>query len=295
MNLPSIGFGCSPYRSSDDIVDLRDAFEDAWRAGYRLFDSAELYGNETSLGEALQLPGAPPREELFVVSKVWDTNHAFNHAIEACERTLDLMGLEYLDAYMIHSPQSLRYSGPLGFPTGATKESIVEKAYPWTNAGDPDTVDVPISETWGALETLHQRGLVRHLGLCNMEPRTITEVIDTARVSPTLVQVAFSPFEKRTDVLTFCRKRGIPVIGHSPLSPTGLLADPNVQAIAAHHSRTAAQIILRWAVQNGVVPIPSSTRPEHISSNIAIIDFQISESEMKTLDSLEKTPEIEEP
>ena len=293
MNLPSIGFGCSPYRSSDEVVDLSNAFKDAWSAGYRLFDSAELYGNEASLGRALRMPGAPPRQEVFIISKVWDTNHAFDHTIEACERTLRIMGLEYLDGYMIHSPQSLRYTGPPQIPPGATKESVLARAFPRLRSGALDVVDFPLSDTWRALETLHQRGLVHHLGLCNFDTTAIAEIIDIARVPPTLVQVAFNPFEKHDAVLSFCRERGIPVIGHSPLSPAGLLAHPYLRKLAANYGKAPAQIVLRWAVQRGVVPIPSSIEPDHIAANLAISDFQISDNEMRTIDSLDTESGIE--
>ena len=286
MDLPSIGFGCSPYRNTGEVVDLSDAFVEAWRAGYRLFDSAELYGNEASLGRALRSPKAPPRHDLFVVSKVWDTNHAFDHATEACERSLGIMGLEYLDAYMIHSPQSLRHTGPLDFPPGSGREAVVAMAYPATDAGVLDTIDIPVSETWRALEALYDRGLVRHLGLCNFDTEKISQVIEIAKIPPTLVQIAFNPFERQEDVLSFCRQRGISVIGHSPLSPIGLLVQPDLEEIAARHRKTPAQTILRWAVQKGVVPIPSSADPDHITANLDIQAFHLSDSDMKIIDDL---------
>lgn len=286
MELPPIGFGCSPYRRTGEVVDFGDAFIDAWRAGYRLFDTAELYGNQAELGRALRAPCAPPRHDLFIISKVWDTNHAFDHAIRACERTLDEMGLEYLDAYMIHSPRSLRYVGPLDLPSGADRESIVAKAFPATDAGSPDTVHVPLSETWKAIETLHERGLVRHLGLCNFDEGMITAVIEFAEIPPTLLQVAFNPVERHQGVVSFCQDRGIPVIGHSPLSPAGLLGRTKLEEISARHGKPPAQAVLRWAIQRGVVPIPSSTRPDHIKANLDIKDFELSEGEMEQIDGL---------
>jgi alcohol dehydrogenase (NADP+) len=143
------------------------------------------------------------------------------------------------------------------------------------------------------LETLHQRGLVHHLGLCNFDTTAIAEIIDIARVPPTLVQVAFNPFEKHDAVLSFCRERGIPVIGHSPLSPAGLLAHPYLRKLAANYGKAPAQIVLRWAVQRGVVPIPSSIEPDHIAANLAISDFQISDNEIRTIDSLDTESGIE--
>ena len=191
---------------------------------------------------------------------------------------------------MIHSPQSLRYSEPLSFLPEAVRESIVAIAFPRTQAGVLDTVEAPVSETWRALETLHHRGLVRLFGLSNFDRGAIAKIVGIARVPPTLFQVAFNPVEKHEDVLFFCHERRISMIGHSPLAPDGLLEDPDLQKIFAGYGKTPAQTVLYWAVQRGVVSIPSSVQPDHISANLEICDFEISETEMRTIDNLETDP-----
>lgn len=288
MDLPEIGFGCSPYRGDGVVVDLSQAVEYALDIGYCLFDSAELYGNEREVGEKLRGAKAPAREELYVVSKVWNTNHSYKHVIGACERTVAQLGLGYVDVYLIHSPQAWRYKGPLDFPARGSLEQYFDLAFPKDERGQIETVDISTVETWRAMEELFTRGLVKMIGLSNFTVKEISQVVAFSETPPTVVQVEVNPYRKNDEVLSYCREKGIKVIGSSPLAYPGLLDDLFVNSLAGKYKKSAAQIILRWDVQRGVIPIPSSTHKTRIADNVKINDFSLSEADLRALDGLEE-------
>ena len=288
MDLPETGFGCSPYRGDGVVVDLSQAVEYALDIGYRLFDSAELYGNERKVGEKLRGPKAPAREELCVVSKVWNTNHSYKHVISACERTVAQMGLGYIDVYLIHSPQAWRFRGPLDFPAGGSLGQYFELAFPKDERGQIEAVDIPIVETWRAMEELFSRGLAKAIGLSNFTVKQISQVVSLAEIPPTVVQVEINPYRKNKEVVNYCLDQGIKVIAFSPLAAPGLLDDSLVRSLATKYGKSAAQIILRWHILRGVIPIPSSINKAHIAANFAINDFSLNDADLKMLDGLEE-------
>lgn len=291
MDLPEIGFGCSPYRGDGVVVDLSQAVEYALDIGYRLFDSAELYGNERKVGEKLRGAKAPAREELCVVSKVWNTNHSYKHVISACERTVAQMGLGYIDVYLIHSPHAWRYRGPLDFPAGGSLGQYFELAFPKDERGQIEAVDIPIAETWRAMEELFSGGLAKAIGLSNFAVKQISQVVALAKIPPTVVQVEINPYQKNEEVVSYCLNQGIKVIGSSPLAASGLLDDPLVRSLATKYGKLASHIILRWDILRGVIPIPSSANKTHIAANFMINDFSLSETDLKALDGLEEMRE----
>ena len=288
MELPEIGFGCSPYRGDGVVVNLAQAVEYALDIGYRLFDLAELYGNEREVGEKLRGPKAPARDALYVVSKVWNTNHSYKHVIAACERTLTLLGFGYVDAYLIHSPEAWKYRGPLNFSVSGDLDQYLDVAFPKDGMGQIEKIDTPIAETWRGMEELFTRGLAKTIGLSNFSVKEISQVIAFSEIRPTVVEIEFNPYRRNDGVRSYCREQKINVIGYTPLAYPGLFDDPLVKSLAGKHNKSAAQIILRWAVQRGVIPIPSSSQRTHVAANIRINDFSLSKTDLMGLDKLEE-------
>jgi|AntDeeMetageno50_2_1112565.scaffolds.fasta_scaffold01450_3 alcohol dehydrogenase (NADP+) len=282
IRLPSIGFGCSRYRG-DEYVDRRESIATALDAGYRLLDSAELYGNEARIGDLLAAPGAPDRSSLHVTSKVWNTNHG--HVAEACGTTLDALGLDALDSYLLHWPEAWAYQGSLEDLADRPVEAQEEATFPRDADGEIETAAVTLREAWRSLEQLVDRGLTRTIGVCNVSLEQLESVCSFARVPPAIVQVECHPHTPREDLVAFCHRRGIRVVAHSPL-PSSVLAEPVVEAIADERGLSPAQVVLAWNVGRGVVPIPSSTEPAHIVENAAAAAVRLSPAEYDRLDAL---------
>ncbi|WP_338740460.1 aldo/keto reductase [Haloplanus salilacus] len=289
VRLPPVGFGCSRYRDGT-YVDRRDSIRTALDAGYRFLDSAELYGNEARIGAVLDEPGSPDRDALFLASKVWNTNHG--HVVEACETTLADLGVDTLDCYMVHWPESWAYTGPLRRLAELPVETQEALTFPETDDGDRATGDVSLESTWRGMEAVYDRGLAASLGLCNVDRETLSRVVEFARVPPTVVQVECHPYRPRTELVDWCHERGIRVVAHSPLSAPGLLDDPVVREVAAGVGISPATAVLAWTVGRGVVPIPSSTDPDHVVENLAAVGHRLDDDARERLTALED-PEFE--
>ncbi|EMA44622.1 aldo/keto reductase [Halococcus morrhuae DSM 1307] len=283
IRLPPIGFGCSRYRDGE-YVDRMESIATAYDAGYRLFDSAELYGNEERIGDLLDAPGTPDRDGFFLVSKAWNTNH--EHLVEACEGSLDALGVDTLDCYMLHWPDAWTYQGPLRNLAAKSPAEQEALTFPTDDDGTRATATVPLSETWRRLETLVDRGHTRTLGLCNVSLDQLTTVIDVARVLPAIVQIESHPYQPRTALVNECHERGIRVMAHSPLSAPGLLSEPELLEIADANGVSPAAVVLAWHVERGVVPIPSSIDPQHIVDNLAAARCRLTDEEMARIETL---------
>jgi len=286
--LPPIGFGCSPYRHRAG-ADLGRAIAHALEAGFRLLDTAEVYGTERVVGEALRRPGAPPRSELALVGKVWSTNHAPPDVGAACERSLRALGTDHFDLYLVHAPQALAHQGPLSAIGALSRDEAVALAYPRDEDGRLRLAAVPLAETWRAMESLVERGLARAIGVSNFDAGHLAELLAEARVPPAVNQVELHPYRRQADVVACCRRLGIGVMAHSPLSAPGLLGDEAIGRVARRHGRAPAQVVLRWHVQSDVVPLPSSTDPAHILANLQVFDFRLTAEDLDDLDSLDST------
>jgi len=284
LRLPPVGFGCSRYRDGE-YVDRIDSIATAVDAGYRLFDSAELYGNESRIGDLLDAPGSPDREGLFLVGKVWNTNH--EHVAEACRGSLDELGVDALDAYLLHWPDAWAYQGPLSELAERPPDEQEALTFPTDDAGDPDTADVPLPEAWRRLEAVHERGLARTIGVCNVSLDQLETILDVARVPPAIVQVESHPYEPRTDLVEACHAEGIRVLAHSPLSAPGLLAEPALAEVAADHDTTPAAVAVAYHVDRGVVPIPASNDPDHVVANLAAARLRLTDADRDRLADLE--------
>ena len=288
IRLPPVGFGCSRYRDGE-YVDRIDSIATALDAGYRLLDSAELYGNEARIGDLLDAPGSPDRAGLFLLSKIWNTNH--EHVAEACRGSLDELGVDTLDSYLLHWPDAWAYQGPLSELAERSPEEQESLTFP-TDDGDPKTADVSLPETWRRLEQVCEAGLTRTIGVCNVSVDQLETILDTARIPPAIVQVESHPYRPRTDLIETCHAEGIRVLAHSPLSAPGLLADPVVSEVAAVHDTTPAAVVIAYHVDRGVVPIPASNDPDHIVANLAAARLELTDADRDRLATLED-PEFE--
>ncbi len=250
VGIPYLGLGV--YQSPPGNP-TQDAVRYALDVGYRHVDTARIYGNERDVGLAVRTSGVP-REDVFVTTKVWNTDHGFGAAIKACERSLGELGLSYVDLYLIHWPVPGRRV-----------------------------------ETWKALVDLSKRGLCRSIGVSNFAIPHLEELLAVTDIVPAVNQVEFSPFTYQKELLEYCRRHRIQLEAYSPLTKGYRLDDPVLREIAARHGRTPAQVLLRWCLQHDVVTIPKSNRRERILENSRVFDFDLSSRDMATLDGLDES------
>jgi diketogulonate reductase-like aldo/keto reductase len=280
--LPAMGFGCSPFRAGGRRVDLSAAVRAAVAAGFRLFDVAELYGNERAVGEALSSPEAPPRGELFLVGKAWRTSFRPAALRQACEGSLRRLGRDAFDLYLLHAPEAWRHNGSLGEAAELGWDELERRAVPRDAQGNPEADDVPLAETWEAMQDLVRRGLAGAAGVSNFTPARMAVL----GPPPEANQIEHSPYNPNAGIVDWCGQHCIRLMAHSPLSAAGLLAEPLLLKLAASLRRSSAQIVLRWNVQRGLVPLPSSTDPGHIAENLRALDFELDATAMAAVDSL---------
>ena len=291
LRLPPVGFGCSRYRDGE-YVNRADSITTALDAGYRLLDCAELYGNEYRIGDLLAAPGTPNREGLFVVGKVWRTNHRREHLLEACAGSRSELGIEAFDCYMLHWPSALAHCGELCRLAEQPVEQQEALTFPTGDDGSLETADIPLATAWRNLEAAYDRGWARTLGVCNASRAQLETILESGTVPPAIVQIERHPYKPQTDLVSFCHDRGIRVVAHSPLSAPGLLEEPTIERIAAERGLSPAEVVIAWNVTNGVVPIPSSTTPDHLVSNLAAAATRLRPAECAQLESL-RDPEFE--
>lgn len=280
MRMPPIGFGCSPFRPGGRRVDLEGAVRSAVTTGYHLFDLAELYGNERTVGRALRLA---PRSDLFLVGKAWRTSFRPAALRRACEDSLLRLGIEAFDLYLLHAPEAWKHSGPLGEPEEAGWKEFERRAVPRDAQGEIELDPVPLAETWEAMRDLAQRGLTEGVGVSNFGLEHL-DALGPER--PAVNQIAHSPYKPNGDVVDCCRQWGIGLMAHSPLSAAGLLAEPVLAELAGRHQCTPAQVVLRWNLARGLVPLPSSSDPVHLAENLRAVDGELDPAALAAVDSL---------
>lgn len=246
--IPVLGLGVFKSPTGAETVNtVRYALE----AGYRHVDTARIYGNEADVGRGLRL-ATIPRDQVFVTTKLWESDQGYDSAKAACRESLRLMELDYIDLFLIHwpVPHKRRYS-------------------------------------WMGLEELLDEGKVRAIGVSNYLVRHLEELFSYARILPAVNQIELSPYnyQQRRDTVDLCRANGIAVEAYSPLTKGLKLGDPRLIEIAAHYGRTPAQVLIRWCLEKGFIVLPKSNRPERIRENAAVFDFSITGADMSLLDS----------
>jgi diketogulonate reductase-like aldo/keto reductase len=237
----------------DSDAETESAVRTAIDLGYRSIDTAALYGNEQGVGRAIRSCGVP-REQLFVTTKVWNDEMRRNRVEEAFEESMQRLGLEYLDLYLLH----------------------------WPIAGK-------IVQSWRALEKLHRTGRIKAIGVSNFMIHHLDELLAAAETPPAVNQIEFHPYLQSKPLVSHCRAKGIQVEAWSPLMQAGsLLRDSTLADIARTHGKTVPQVVLRWDVQGGVVTIPKSVKASRIAENADIFDFVLTDSEMAAIDALDR-------
>ena len=298
--MPAVGLGIWKIDRSDTARVVHDAIE----LGYRHIDRASDYGNEVEAGQGIRAAiadGHVTRDELWVTSKLWNTNHRAQHVRPACERTLSDLGLDYLDLYLIHFPIALKYVPP-------------GERYPAEWFYDPEAknpsmqVDaVPLAETWHAMEALVDAGLVKHIGVCNYTSGLVIDLMAYSRIKPAMLQIESHPFLTQERLIRLAGDFGIAVTAFSPLGALSyvsldmatkadtVLTTAPVLAAAERLQRTPAQVVLRWGVQRGTAIIPKSSRIERLRENLALFDFELNNQEMSDISALNQNRRFNDP
>ncbi|MGP9034137.1 aldo/keto reductase [Glutamicibacter mysorens] len=249
IEMPQVGFGVFQVPNQETT----DAVRSALKAGYRSIDTAAIYGNEEGVGKALAESGIA-REELFITSKVWIADMGYEQTLEAFDASLRRLGLDYLDLFLIHWP-------------APEKDLYVE--------------------TWKALEKLYAENKVRAIGVSNFQPDHLDKLIAEGTIVPAVNQVELHPALQNREVIAANGQHGIATEAWSPLAQGALLADETILEIAQAHQVTAAQVILRWHLQQGRVIIPKSVTPSRIAANLDLFGFELSAAELASIDALD--------
>ena len=250
INLPEIGFGTWQMSGAECV----EAVAEALRAGYRLIDTAKIYGNEAEVGEAIRHSHIP-REEILLTTKLWPSDFGYDSALRACDESLDRLGLEYIDLYLIHWPRN-----------------------------DKDARH----ESWRAMVELKKQKLARNIGVSNFQVSHLKDLLAESDVHPAVNQIEFHPYvyHEQCPVLEYCRQNNIVVEAYSPLSRGHGMDSITAMDISERTGRTPAQVLLRWAIQHGTVPIPKSAHSGRIKENFDVFDFELAADDMKALDDL---------
>ncbi|KAJ7026185.1 NADP-dependent oxidoreductase domain-containing protein [Mycena alexandri] len=257
-SIPAIGLGAAASEfTPEGLADTERWFLSAIKAGYRHFDTAYVYKTEGYLGAAIRASGVP-REEFFVTTKLpWFHSQDVARSFDDSLRNL---GLDYVDLYLIHTPQIGEYAGGYDGPT-----SLAEMF------GELKILETPtFNDTWAELERIHESGRARAIGVSNFSFKTLEQLSTTAKIVPAVNQVELHPYLAQTDLLEYCRKKGIVVAAYTPSGRDKVRSDPTLVALGAKYNVTSTQISLAWHVARGVVPLPSSTKEERQKQNITL-------------------------
>lgn len=260
--IPELGFGTFLTEDGETCVN---AVRTALNVGYTHIDTAAVYGNEVSVGRGIRESGKD-RKDVFVTSKVWNTERGYDKTLRAFDRTLADLGLDYLDLYLIHWT--------------ANRKQFGDEA-PKLNA-----------ETWHAMEKLYRDRRIRAIGLSNFMPHHIDDLMQTAEIKPMVDQIEYHPGLTQPDCVDYCKKNGIVVEAWSPLGRGKVLQDPDLASVAERHHKTPAQVVIRWVMQKGVVALVKSTHENRIRENFDVFDFELSEEDMKLIDAIKSTARI---
>ncbi|GLZ84866.1 2,5-diketo-D-gluconate reductase B [Metapseudomonas resinovorans] len=259
MSIPALGLGTFRLKDQQVIDSVRNGLE----LGYRHIDTAQIYGNEAEVGQAIA-EGGVPRDELFVTTKVWTENLAADRLIQSLEESLAKLRVDQLDLALIHWPS-------------------------------PDDA-IPVAEYMGALAEAKARGLTRQIGISNFTVAHMQQAIDAVGTEAIATnQVEIHPFLQNRKVVEFARNQGIHLTAYMPLAYGKVLQDPVIQGIATAHDATPAQVALAWLLQQGFAVIPSSTRRDNLASNLLAQDLVLTEAEMAAIATLDRGERLANP
>ena len=248
VEMPWFGFGVFKVQDGDEV---EHAVRIALQTGYRSIDTASLYNNERGVGKAIQESGVP-REDIFLTTKVWNDDMRANRTQAAFAESLERLGTDYVDLYLVHWPVAGFYK-----------------------------------ETWKAMEEIYKSGRAKAIGVSNFTIHHLEDLLSGCEIVPAVNQIEFHPLLLQADLLAYCESQNILVEAWSPLMRGKILHEKTILEIAEKYGKTAAQIILRWDLQHGVITIPKSVHAHRIEENADIFDFTLSEADMKSLDALD--------
>ncbi|MFB9275365.1 aldo/keto reductase [Cohnella cellulosilytica] len=257
VRMPWFGLGVFKVQEGNEVID---SVKTAIKLGYRSIDTAAVYRNEEGVGQAIAEAAreySVPREELFVTSKVWNSDQGYQSTLDAFDLSLKKLGLDYLDLYLIHWPVKGKYK-----------------------------------ETWKALEHIYKSGKVRAIGVSNFLAHHLEDLLTEAEVVPAVDQIELHPYLTRVETREFARSQGIQIEAWSPLAQGLVLKDPVVEGLAAKYGKTAAQVVLRWNLQSGIVTIPKSIQPARIAANAELFDFELSREDVAAIDALNRNQRV---
>ena len=255
VKIPCVGFGT--WKTPDGEVAV-SAVKEALRVGYRHIDTAAAYKNEGSVGKAIKESGIP-REEIFVTSKLANPEQGYETTLKAFDKTMEELGLEYLDLYLIHWPVPV-----------AHRED-------WKEA---------TLGTWKAFEKLYKEGRIKAIGVSNFKVHHLQHLMDNGEIVPMVNQIEFHPSCLREDIVDFCREHNILVEAWSPLASGEVFKVEELKDIAEKYNKNVAQLVLRWILQKDILPLPKSVHNDRIKSNGEIFDFEITEDDMHLIDQI---------
>ena len=252
QQIPQLGFGVFLIKPQDTVAAVSTALQ----AGYRHIDTAEMYGNEQEVGEAIRQSGLG-RDEVYVTSKLSNDAHRPDDARRAFDESMKTLGFDYLDLFLIHWPLPTRYDG--------------------------DFVS-----TWRTLEEFYRDGRTRSIGVSNFQPRHLRRLHNECEIIPAVNQIEVNPYLTQDEVRGFCKEHQIAVEAWSPLGRGGVLNDPTIGTIARRAAKTPAQVVLRWHLQRGDIVFPKSVSPDRIRENIDVFDFGLSSGDVEAVSALNR-------
>ncbi|EON71276.1 aldo/keto reductase [Lysinibacillus sphaericus] len=250
LKMPGLGLGVFQVENDATAEMVKKAIE----VGYRSIDTAAIYGNEVGVGEGIKqalVSTGLKREDLFITSKVWNDGLGYDETIAAYEESLQKLGLDYLDLYLIHWPGKNKYM-----------------------------------ESWKALEDLYEEGKIKAIGVCNFNVSHLQDLLKIARITPVINQVEFHPRLQQLELRSFCHEHKIQLEAWAPLMQGGLLEDETISKIAKKYGKSTSQVILRWDIQSGIVTIPKSARKERMIQNANIFDFSLNDEEIACIHAM---------
>ncbi len=249
VEMPYFGLGVYLSKDGQEVIN---AVKWALDTGYRHIDTASIYENEAGVGAGIRASDVP-REDIFLVSKVWNTDQGYDTTLKAFETSLEQLGTDYLDLYLVHWPVAGKYK-----------------------------------ETWKALEYLYAEKRVRAIGVSNFMQHHLEDLLDGANVVPMVNQMEFHPYLVQQSLIDFCKANQIQYEAWSPMMQGHIFKDPSFEKLADKYQKTIAQVVLRWDLQKGVVTIPKSTKKERIKANADLFDFELSPEDMRYLDAMDQ-------
>lgn len=254
VEIPGLGFGT--FQTPPDVT--RQVVLDALEVGYRHIDTAFLYDNEMGVGQAVRESGLK-REDVFVTTKLWNTDRGYDETLKAFEVSLDRLGLDYVDLYLIHWPANRKQFGDKAAELNA--------------------------QTWRAFEDLYAQGRIKAIGVSNFLPNHLEDLAKTATIKPMVNQIEFHPGWPQTETMQYCQRNDILVEAWAPLGEAASLTNDVIGEIAEKYQHTPAQICLRWEIQLGLLPLPKSVHRNRIEENTRIFDFELTDAEMDIIGS----------